>query len=148
MVRIYTIGTNRKSAETFFEILRENNVRFLLDIRLKNSSQLAGFAKGGDLRYFTEKILGIRYRHDVRFAPDDGLFDRRKGIKLDMVSFADEFRRILDERNIKGVLHDDYSGVIDGICLLCSEEDFRECHRSVAAEYAAEFFGNAEVIHL
>lgn len=147
-MRIYTIGTNRKSAETFFEILRENNVRFLLDIRLKNSSQLAGFAKGGDLRYFTWKILGIGYRHDVRFAPDESLFDKRKGMKLDMVSFSDEFRRILDERNMKDVLIKEYAGVIDGICLLCSEEDFRDCHRSIAADYAAEVFNGAEVIHL
>jgi uncharacterized protein (DUF488 family) len=147
-MRIFTIGSNRKSAETFFELLRKNNVKYLLDIRLKNTSQLAGFAKGNDLEYFAARILGIGYRHDVRFAPDEGLFARRKSKGLDMDSFSDEFRQMLDERNMRVVLLKEYADIIDGACLLCSEEDHRECHRSVAAGFAAEVFGGAEVVNL
>ena len=147
-MRIFTIGSNRKSAETFFELLRKNNVKYLLDIRLKNTSQLAGFAKGNDLEYFAARILGIGYRHDVRFAPDEGLFARRKSKGLDMGSFSDEFRQILDERSMRSVLLKEYTDIIDGVCLLCSEEDHRECHRSIAAGFAAEVFGGAEIVNL
>ena len=115
-MRIFTIGLNRKSAETFFELLRKNNVKYLLDIRLKNTSQLAGFAKGNDLEYFAARILGIGYRHDVRFAPDEGLFARRKSKGLDMGSFSDEFRQILDERSMRSVLLKEYTDIIDGVC--------------------------------
>lgn len=145
MITIFTIGSNRKSAETFFELLRRNNVRFLLDIRLKNTSQLAGFAKGNDLEYFTKRILGIGYRHDVRFAPDEGLFENRKAKGLSMDQFALKFREILNERNMKKILLDEYADVMDGICLICSEEDHRECHRSVVAGYVTEVFGGKVV---
>lgn len=145
---IYTIGSNRKSAETFFELLRRNDVRFLLDIRLRNSSQLAGFAKGNDLEYFTGRILGIGYRHDVRFAPDEGLFEVRKSKGLNMEQFALKFWETLEERDMKQVLLDEYAGVMDGICLMCSEEDHRECHRSVVAGYISDVFGGTEVVNL
>ncbi|ETA82004.1 DUF488 domain-containing protein [Youngiibacter fragilis] len=147
-MRIFTIGSNRKSAETFFELLRNHDVRFLLDIRLRNTSQLAGFAKGDDLRYFTEELLGIGYRHDVRFAPDEGLFEDRKAKKLSMEQFGLKFRETLGERDMKQVLIDEYAGMMDGICLLCSEEDHRECHRSVVADYIAEIFEGSEVVNL
>jgi len=148
IMRILTIGSNRKSAETFFELLRKNNVTYILDVRLKNTSQLAGFAKGNDLEYFAAKILGIGYRHDVRFAPDEGLFEKRKANELNMDQFASRFQEILDRRNIKGVLLEEYADTIDGLCLLCSEEDHRECHRSVVADFVAEVFGGTEVVNL
>ena len=45
MITLYTIGFTQKSAKAFFEILMQNNVKKIIDIRLNNSSQLAGFTQ-------------------------------------------------------------------------------------------------------
>ncbi|KYO65525.1 DUF488 family protein [Thermovenabulum gondwanense] len=149
-MKIFTIGFTKKSAEEFFELLGENGVKLLLDIRLRNNSQLAGFAKGEDLRYFIEKILGIEYIHDIRFAPTDELMDSYKDKKISWDEFKKRFFDLMDERNIEEVLKKEYLNKIDGICLLCSEEKAKGCHRSLVAEYIKEKMGqeDIEIIHL
>ncbi|MEG0566355.1 MAG: DUF488 family protein, partial [Hungatella sp.] len=69
MDKIYTIGFTKKSAEKFFDLLIRNNISIVLDIRLNNTSQLAGFSKFPDIKFFLEKIGGIDYLSDIRFAP-------------------------------------------------------------------------------
>ena len=77
MIKLFTIGTNEKSARHFFELLKQNEVELLLDIRLNNTSQLAGFTKGGDdyLGYLLKKVANIKYIHDIRLAPTKELLD-------------------------------------------------------------------------
>src|SRR5438309_11885131 len=68
-LQLFTIGFTRKSAEAFFTSLREAGVRRLVDVRLNNISQLAGFTKKDDLRYFLKAIAGIEYLHLGELAP-------------------------------------------------------------------------------
>ena len=80
MITLYTIGFTKKSAEDFFELLKKHHVKNIIDVRISNSSQLAGFAKGNDLIYFLKQICGIGYRHIVDFAPTKELLgDYRSG---------------------------------------------------------------------
>ncbi len=62
-MRIFTIGFTKKSANRFFELLRTSGARRVVDVRLNNVSQLAGFAKRDDLAYFLAKICGMDYVH-------------------------------------------------------------------------------------
>ena len=77
-MKIYTMGFTQKSAETFFERIKENKIELLIDIRLNNQSQLAGFAKGRDLKYFLDKLCQCGYAHELRFAPEKKLLDEYK----------------------------------------------------------------------
>ena len=62
-MKLFTIGFTRKSAEHFFTELSRAYVQRVLDIRLNNVFQLAGFAKQDDLRFFLKAICGIDYLH-------------------------------------------------------------------------------------
>jgi uncharacterized protein (DUF488 family) len=145
---LYTIGFTKKSAEEFFTLLRENDVRMLLDIRLNNTNQLAGFTKQQDLAYFTRELLGIPYVHDPRFAPQaETISTYRKG-KGAFGPFREEFMKTMEERRIREVIRADYSDRLDRCCLLCSEKDADSCHRKIVAELMQEVYPDLEVIHL
>jgi uncharacterized protein (DUF488 family) len=75
---IHTIGFTRKSAEVFFGSLSASGVRRIVDTRLYNTSQLSGFAKQDDLRYFLNKIASIEYRHEPLLAPTANILDDYK----------------------------------------------------------------------
>ena len=63
-MKLYTIGFTQKKAEEFFSLLRNNRIERLVDIRLKPSGQLAGFAKQEDLPYFLRELSnGCQYTH-------------------------------------------------------------------------------------
>lgn len=147
-MRIYTIGFTKKNAETFFELLRKNNVRKLLDIRLNNVSQLAGFAKGSDLEYFIKTILNIGYKHDIRLSPTKDLLDRYKAGAISWNDYEKEFNKILLDRNVRNIILNEYTDELDGICLLCSEFEAKECHRRLVAEFIRSFLPEVEIIHL
>ena len=68
---IYTIGFTHKTAEDFFTILKKSGTSTLIDVRLNNTSQLAGFSKYPDIRFFLEQICNIKYIHDIKFAPEE-----------------------------------------------------------------------------
>lgn len=68
-MKLFTIGFTKKSARRFFDLLRESGVKRILDVRINNGSQLAGFAKKDDLAYFLEEICGMDYVHLPSLAP-------------------------------------------------------------------------------
>jgi len=68
-VKIFTIGFTKKTARQFFEKLRRPGLARLIDVRLNNVSQLAGFSKRDDLSFFCESILSIEYMHLPQLAP-------------------------------------------------------------------------------
>jgi uncharacterized protein (DUF488 family) len=145
-MKLFTIGFTKTSAEHFFARLSRARVRTLVDVRLNNVSQLAGFAKKDDLRYFAASIGGIGYDHRPELAPTQEMLDAyRKGEgKGDWPAYARRFRDLIARRRIEAL---DRSA-LDGACLLCSEDTPHHCHRRLVAEYLRDKWGDVEIEHL
>ncbi len=136
-MNIYTIGFSQKSAKEFFELLKENGVKTLIDARLNNKSQLAGFTKGKDLPYFLKEIANIEYVHELLLAPTKDLLDGYKKETISWEEYVDTYPIILKERNLEKII--DVS-TYDNACILCSEPTADQCHRRLAAEYIQAAF--------
>jgi uncharacterized protein (DUF488 family) len=142
-MKIFTIGFTKKSAETFFTSLQKTGVRRLIDVRLNNVSQLAGFTKRGDLRYFSKAICGIEYVHLPDLAPTAAILDPYKKQKNgDWPLYERQFLDLMRDRHIEEAVSRD---LIDGGCLLCSEEKPHHCHRRLVAEYLKDKWGQVEI---
>jgi uncharacterized protein (DUF488 family) len=144
-VRILTIGFTKKSAEAFFSGLRESGAKRLVDVRLNNVSQLAGFAKKNDLRYFLREICGMDYVHVPALAPTQEMLDRYQKHEGEWAAYEREFLDLMRHREIERTVAKDL--VSEG-CLLCSEDKPHHCHRRLVAEYLKEQWGDVEIIHL
>ena len=144
-ITLYTIGFAGKSAEQFFALLRRNNVRKILDVRLFNRSQLAGFTKQQDLTYFFGVVLGADYQHLPVFAPTKSLLDRYKKRHISWEAYECEYGDLLEERRPHERLN---RSEADGTCLLCSEPSAHFCHRRLAAEHLKKQWGNVRIVHL
>ena len=141
-----TIGFTKKTAEQFFTKLTSAGAQRVLDVRLNNVSQLAGFAKRGDLKYFLQAICGIDYIHLPELAPNQTMLDAFKKQKgMEWSEYSDRYVQLLRERKVEEKL--DQSLLQNG-CLLCSEDKPHHCHRRLAAEYLSQHWGNAQIIHL
>ena len=144
-MRTCTIGFTHKNAEDFFTRLKECGVKRVVDVRLNNVSQLAGFSKKDDLKYFLNAILGIEYVHLPILAPTPEIFDEFKRKKGDWKVFETKFVRLIKERRIEQEVPRE---VIDEGCLLCSEDKPHLCHRRLVAEYLREKWGGLQIEHL
>jgi uncharacterized protein (DUF488 family) len=142
---LYTIGFTQKNAETFFGMLSRSGAKRLVDIRLNNVSQLAGFTKRDDLRYFARALCGIEYEHRLDLAPTQELLDyvRKQQGRWDVYERA--FRKLMTERRIEQTVP---RALMDGACLLCSEAEPDHCHRRLVAEYLRDHWGAVEIVHL
>lgn len=145
MKRIYTIGFTGKSAKEFFQRLEDAGVKRILDIRLKNSSQLSGFAKKEDLKYFLLKINGIKYLHIPELAPTENIMDSYKKKKIDWNEYETQLNNLLEERKVENRMRHEASG---GDCFLCSEGKPDFCHRRLVAEYLQKKLGGITIVHL
>ncbi len=146
MDKIYTIGFTKKSAEEFFCLLKANDVKIVLDIRLNNTSQLAAFSKYPDIEYFLRELCNIKYKHDKQFSPTTETLKSYKNKKISWEEYTDQFYKTMNERNIGKYIENNYS-TYEGICLLCSEQIPEKCHRKLVAERFAKILGN-KIIHL
>jgi len=144
-VKLYTIGFTKKSAEQFFGALMAAGVRRLIDIRLNNTSQLAGFAKREDLRYFLRAICQIDYLHRPELAPTQEILDRYKKGGGDWERYREDFLGLMTERRIEQRFPME---ILDQSCLLCSEPTAEHCHRGLVAEYLLERRPRLEIVHL
>ena len=146
MITLYTIGFTKKSAQQFFELLRKNHIRHLVDVRISNSSQLAGFAKGKDLEYFVKEICGIPYTHVTDFAPTKELLDKWHREEVTWKDYTQIYNGLLRERNIaRKYKAEQY----DGACFLCSEETPDFCHRRLLVEFLKDnTTESVRVVHL
>jgi uncharacterized protein (DUF488 family) len=143
-VKLYTIGFTKQTAESFFETLRKSGATKLIDVRLNNVSQLAGFAKRADLEYFLRELLGMRYAHMLELAPTQEILDTyRKGDK-NWTRYEERFNELMKERHIETL---SYEPFVDA-CLLCSEATAHRCHRRLVAEYLRAHWGDVEIVHL
>jgi len=146
-MRLYTIGFTQKTAETFFELLRQNGVRRVIDIRLKPGGQLAGFAKQSDLPYFLNKLVeGCEYLHMSELAPTEEILqDYRKDHHWER--YAQRFEALMDERKVlESLRQEDFERKPS--CFLCSEPTAEKCHRRLVVERLAARWRNVEIVHL
>ncbi len=145
-MKILTIGFTRKSAETFFTRLKDAGVKRLIDVRLNNVSQLAGFSKRDDLRYFARAICDIDYLHLPELAPTAEILDPYKKAKNgDWTLYEWQFLDLMRSRRIESTMSRE---TLDGGCLLCSEEKPHRCHRRLVAEYLKEHWPGVEIEHI
>lgn len=144
-INLFTIGFTKKNAEQFFEKLREVGVARVVDVRLNNVSQLAGFSKRDDLRYFLKRIAGIDYVHMPQLAPTQAMLDDFKKNKSGWSLYESRFLELMGERAIESTVPHD---LLDGGCLLCSEETPEQCHRRLVAEYLNRHWGNLSLTHI
>lgn len=145
MIKLFTIGFTQKSAEQFFTLLLRAGVKRVIDTRLNNRSQLAGFSKAEDLPYFLRTIGGIGYRHAPEMAPTQDMLDRYKKLKGEWSVYEAEFNRLLTERDLANSLTREE---LDGACLLCSEHEPTRCHRRLVAEYLKVCWPDLDIVHL
>jgi uncharacterized protein (DUF488 family) len=145
-MEIYSIGFTKKSAAEFFGALRSAGVARLIDVRLHNTSHLAGFAKQDDLRFFLQEINKIEYVHLPLLAPSDALFDTFKKKKGSWDVFRKGFLELMAERRIETEL--DPRLFREPAILLCSEPAPAHCHRSLIIEYLNQKWGGIKAVHL
>lgn len=145
-LRVYTIGFTRRSAESFFSALREAGIRRLLDVRLRNSSQLAGFSKKDDLQYFLRELCAAEYVHDARLTPTDELLDGIRKKRIDWSEYDRRFRTLMADRHIENVIAPDFFKV--PTVLLCTEPAADRCHRRLVLEHLQRHWGDLDIVHL
>jgi uncharacterized protein (DUF488 family) len=144
-MKLFTIGFTKKSARRFFELLRSSGARRLVDVRLNNVSQLAGFAKKDDLAYFAKTICGMEYLHLPVLAPTQEMLDRYRKERGDWQDYERQFVDLMRQRRIEETVSKE--ALADG-CLLCSEDRPHHCHRRLVAEYLKERWGDVDIVHL
>lgn len=144
-MKIFTIGFTKKSAARFFGLLKDSGARRVVDVRLNNVSQLAGFAKKDDLAYFLQAICEMEYVHQPVLAPTQQLLDDFKKKRGDWATYETGFLELMRQRRIEEAVAKDL--IADG-CLLCSEDTPEQCHRRLVAEYFRSTWGDVDIVHL
>jgi uncharacterized protein (DUF488 family) len=143
---LYTIGSSGKALRQFAESLRRAGIDLVIDTRLQNTSQLAGFAKREHLEYLLPELLGIGYRHEPALSPAPGMFQEVRSSK-DWESFEVAFQRLMEERRMVAIV-ERAAGDAARPCLLCVCQTERRCHRRLVAEAVAAARPGLRVEHL
>jgi uncharacterized protein (DUF488 family) len=144
-MNVFTMGFTKKSAETFFETLRSSGATHIVDVRLNNVSQLAGFTKARDLEYFLHQVCEMGYKHVPLLAPTKEILDQYRKQKGSWQTYEKDFLHLMAERRIEELIPPE--SLRDG-CLLCSEDQPHFCHRRLVAEYLRRSWGDIEIKHL
>lgn len=145
MIELFTIGFTEKSAEKFFNLLRTNGVKKIVDTRINNVSQLAGFAKGSDLKFFAKEVAQIGYEHNIDFAPTKELLAQYRNEKISWPEYETAYLNLLDIRKVAQRTNFEH---LHQNCLLCSEHLPEKCHRRLLAEYLSHVKGGIQITHL
>ncbi|WP_429334585.1 DUF488 family protein [Paraburkholderia sp. 35.1] len=145
-VQVASIGFTGKSAQKFFGLLKDAHVRTVLDVRLNNTSQLAGFAKKQDLPYFLDQLCNAAYVEIPELAPEPDLLKRYQGKQLSWENFREEYFDLIACRRVESNLD---IALFESACLLCSEHLPHHCHRMFALEYLNQHWNSRlSVTHL
>jgi uncharacterized protein (DUF488 family) len=145
-IKLYTIGFTKKNAKQFFGLIQESGVKKVLDTRLNNVSQLAGFTKRDDLAFFLNRVAGVGYDHALKLAPTDEILKGYKKGEISWDAYAEAYKELISKRHVEDLFS---SETLDGACLLCSEASPHHCHRRLAAEFFQNHLGaGVEIIHL
>ena len=143
-MKLFTIGFTKTTAERFFTRLKNSGARQIVDVRLNNVSQLAGFAKRDDLQYFAQAICGMDYHHIPELAPTQDMLDEYKKQGGNWSEYEQKFLDLMRQRRIETLSKES----LDGGCLLCSEDKPHHCHRRLVAEYLKQHWSDVEIVHL
>lgn len=130
---IYTIGFTQKSAKSFFETIKADDIQHIIDVRLNNKSQLAGFAKGRDLEYFLLQLCNAGYSHELQFAPTKKILSSYKHGQISWEEYESLFDDLMLKRRVVELFKKKYL-IYDKVCFLCSEATAENCHRRLLAE--------------
>ncbi len=144
-INLFTIGFAKKSAKEFFDKLKQAGVEKVIDVRLNNVSQLAGFTKKIDLEYFLSEITKIEYVHKPGLAPTKAILDAYRKKQISWTEYEEQFCKLMTDRNIESFLEPEQ---FDKACLLCSESKPVKCHRRLIAEYLKTHWSNIVIQHL
>jgi uncharacterized protein (DUF488 family) len=144
-MKVFTIEFTKKSAKRFFELLRASGAKRVVDVRLNNVSQLAGFSKKDDLAYFVKAICGMDYVHLPALAPTQEMLDQYRRQHRDWKIYELRFLALMKQRRIEETIPKE---AISGGCLLCSEDKPYHCHRRLVMEYLKQYWGAVDVSHL
>lgn len=144
-MNLLTIGFTKKTAQRFFEMLKKSGAKRVVDVRLNNVSQLAGFAKRDDLAYFLGKVCDMEYVHLPILAPTKDMLDDYKKNGGDWDTYEKRFLDLMEKRRIEDNVSKEV--IADG-CLLCSEDKPHHCHRRLVAEYLKQHWGDVDIAHL
>ena len=144
-MNVSTIGFTKKSAAEFFSLLTQADTKRLVDVRLSNVSQLAGFTKKDDLRFFLTEIGGIEYVHAPELAPTKELLRAYRAKSITWDEYRNGFLDLMAKRAIETTISPE---ILDGACLMCSEHEPHHCHRSLVTEYLSRHLPEIRVTHL
>ena len=144
-MELFTIGYTKKSAEKFFGIITDNKIEIVADVRLYNSTQLAGFSKSVDLQYFLKKICSCNYIALKQLAPNPSLFENYKNGKTTWNEYEKIYNKFLDTQ---ANLDFFYAFKNKRICILCAESTPEHCHRRLIAEKISKTYDNVKITHL
>jgi uncharacterized protein (DUF488 family) len=144
-VQLFTIGFAETSADSFFNLLRRSGAKRVVDVRLNNTSQLSGFTKKEDLRFFLREVCGMDYVHVPQLAPTSDILDAFKRHRGSWSAYEDAFKKLMFSRTVENAITPDLA---DLGCLLCSEKRPEQCHRRLVAEYLQEKWSGVVVTHL
>ena len=145
-MKLFTIGFTQRNAENFFGDVIQSGTRKVVDVRLNNVSQLAGFSKRDDLKYFLKSLGGIEYIHLPVLAPTKDILDEYKKKKGSWNIYEDKFMDLMESRKIESKIT---PNELENSCLLCSEFEAHHCHRRLVAEYLNRKWDlNIDIHHL
>ena len=144
-MKLFTIGFTKKSAERFFDLLRQSGTARIVDVRLNTGSQLAGFAKKNDLAWFARELCGVDYLHVPSLAPTKELLSDYRKKQISWSDYETRFIELMKSRRIESALSRE---IVHNGCLLCSEDQPHHCHRRLVAEYLKEHWGELKIEHL
>lgn len=144
-MKLFSIGFTKKTAQQFFDILRASGSKRIVDVRLNNVSQLAGFAKRDDLAYFLKNLCGMAYVHLPELAPTKSMLAQYRESHGDWATYEARFLDLMEKRQIQQSVSKE---VMSDGCLLCSEDKPDCCHRRLVAEYLKRYWGNVQISHL
>lgn len=145
-MEIYTIGFTKRTASDFFGTLSRAGIKRLVDVRLNNSSQLAGFTKRDDLPFFLSQICGAEYIHEPLMAPTQAILDAYKKRKASWSDYQQQFAALLTQRQLEDTIDPHLFSV--PTVLLCSERTAERCHRRLVAEYLQHKWDGVTIFHL
>jgi uncharacterized protein (DUF488 family) len=146
MSTLYTIGYKGKPLATFISQLRESGADVVIDVRLRNTSHLAGYTKQDTLDFLLREGFGIAYEHHPELAPTIEIFDAYRD-DGDWPAYENHFLPLLEERAAEEVGREILARY-RAPCLLCAEPTAEHCHRRLVAEYWAAHLPELDIVHL